>query len=65
MRTIKPEVVELLACPRPDCRGKLNLQEDRLVCAKCGLRYRIEEGWPVLIPEEAEPPAQPPGNGSV
>jgi uncharacterized protein YbaR (Trm112 family) len=34
----------------------LRQEGDRLVCERCGLRYRIEESWPVLIPEEAEPP---------
>lgn len=25
-----------------------------LVCGACGCRYRVEERWPVMIPEEAE-----------
>lgn len=27
----------------------------RLACVRCGRVYRIEESWPVLIPEEADP----------
>ncbi|HMQ16063.1 MAG TPA: Trm112 family protein [Phycisphaerae bacterium] len=60
--TIAPELLELLACPAPECRGGLALAGERLVCARCGRRYRVEMNWPVLIPEEAEgpPSAAPP-----
>jgi uncharacterized protein YbaR (Trm112 family) len=54
---ILPEVLEILVCPVPECRRKLVLEGERLVCAGCGRRYPIEENWPVLIPEEAEPPS--------
>jgi uncharacterized protein YbaR (Trm112 family) len=62
MSAINAELLEILACPVPECRAKLELRDDRLVCTVCGRRYRIEERWPVLIPEEAEPPekAKPP-----
>ncbi|MBI5865187.1 MAG: Trm112 family protein [Planctomycetes bacterium] len=53
---IRPEVLELLVCPVPECRARLELRDDRLVCTACGRRYRIEQSWPVLIPEEAELP---------
>jgi hypothetical protein len=56
MARIVPEALGLLACPRPECRGALTLCGERLVCARCGLRYRIEQDWPVLLPEEAEAP---------
>lgn len=53
---IGPELIEILACPVAECRGKLAQRESRLVCQRCGLRYAIVDGCPVLIPEEAEPP---------
>ncbi|MBW7904737.1 MAG: Trm112 family protein [Phycisphaerae bacterium] len=53
---IAPELLELLACPAPECRGRLAVADERLVCARCGRRYRVEMSWPVLIPEEAEAP---------
>jgi uncharacterized protein YbaR (Trm112 family) len=56
MSSIDAELLKILVCPVPECRAKLELREDRLVCTGCGRRYRIEERWPVLIPEEAEPP---------
>lgn len=60
MTTIRQELLEILACPVPTCHGRLEQRNDRLVCQACGLRYRIEQTWPVLIPEEAEPPAAAP-----
>lgn len=50
------ELLAILACPVPECRGRLELRDERLVCVGCGRRYRIEDRWPVLIPEEAELP---------
>jgi uncharacterized protein YbaR (Trm112 family) len=59
MPSIDLELLELLACPVPECRARLELRDDRLVCTGCGRRYPIEDRWPVLIPEEAELPETP------
>jgi uncharacterized protein YbaR (Trm112 family) len=56
MPSIDAELLKILVCPVPECRAKLELRDNRLVCTGCGRRYRIEERWPVLIPEEAELP---------
>jgi uncharacterized protein YbaR (Trm112 family) len=56
MASIDLGLLEMLACPVPECRAALRPAEAVLVCTGCGLRYRIEQSWPVLIPEEAEPP---------
>ena len=56
MPPLNPELLAILACPVSTCHGPLELRGERLVCTRCGLRYRVEEHWPVLIPEEAEPP---------
>lgn len=53
---VLPEVLEILACPVPECRSRLEPKGDELVCAGCSRGYRIEGNWPVLIPEEAAPP---------
>jgi uncharacterized protein YbaR (Trm112 family) len=58
MSPISAALLAILACPAADCHGRLEERGDRLVCVRCGLRYRVEEHWPVLIPDEAEP-AQP------
>lgn len=59
MRALEPELLELLACPAPECRGRLRQDADALVCESCARRYPIEDRWPVLIPEEATPPSAP------
>ncbi|MBJ6725953.1 Trm112 family protein [Geomesophilobacter sediminis] len=46
-------LLEVLACP--GCRGKLLDREDHLVCPACAVRYRVEDGIPVLLVEQAEP----------
>lgn len=56
---IQPDVLNILVCPVPECRGKLDLADNALVCRSCGLRYRMEERWPVLLPEEAQRPSTP------
>lgn len=47
------ELLNILACPR--CKGGIELSADRdgLVCEKCGLRYPIKDGIPVLLVDEA------------
>lgn len=55
---IDPELLEILACPK--CKADVVLQGDRLVCTKCGLRYPIRDGIPIMLIEEAEP-GEPPG----
>ncbi len=47
-------LLELLACPA--CHGGLRQEQDRLACARCGRRYPIRDGIPVLLVEEAEGP---------
>ncbi len=59
MSSINAELLQILACPLPECRAALELRDERLVCTGCGRRYPIEERWPVLIPEEAELPEEP------
>jgi uncharacterized protein YbaR (Trm112 family) len=54
---LDPALLEILACPK--CKVRVELEGERLVCARCGRRYRIEDGIPIMLMEEAEPP--PPG----
>ncbi|MER3501177.1 MAG: hypothetical protein IMHGJWDQ_002123 [Candidatus Fervidibacter sp.] len=60
-------LLEIMCCPVPECRGDLKLRADilRLVCLKCGRRYPIRDGIPVMLIEEAElPPASEAFEGS-
>ena len=49
------ELLEILACPK--CKGDLTLTPDEteLRCEKCRLAYRIDDGIPILLIEEASP----------
>ena len=47
------KLLEILACPR--CKGDLELKENSLICNNCKLRYRIEDGIPIMLVDEAEP----------
>ncbi len=51
---IDDELLRILACPV--CRTPVVLEGDRLVCTKCGRRYPIRDGIPVMLPEEADEP---------
>lgn len=52
---IDKELLDILACP--ECKEPVELQQDRLVCVRCGRRYPIRSGIPVMLADEAEPPA--------
>ena len=54
---ISPELLEVLACPK--CHGKLDLVEGtdgggHFDCPNCRLRYKIDDGIPVMLIDEAE-----------
>jgi len=51
---IDPKLLEILACPA--CKTEVKLQGERIVCIKCGRRYPIRDGIPVMLIEEAEQP---------
>jgi uncharacterized protein YbaR (Trm112 family) len=52
---IPEDLLEILRCPLG--KAPLRLEGDRLVCTRCGLRYRIEDGIPNMLIDEAELPA--------
>lgn len=49
------ELLEILACPK--CKGGLALSSDEseLRCEKCRLSYRVDDGIPILLIDEASP----------
>jgi hypothetical protein len=53
---IPEDLLEILRCPLG--KAPLRLEGDALVCTKCGLTYRIEDGIPNMLVDEA---ALPPG----
>lgn len=54
-KVIADELLEILACPK--CKGDLILDEESsaLICRKCELLYRIEDGIPIMLISEAVP----------
>ncbi|HZZ97534.1 MAG TPA: Trm112 family protein [Jatrophihabitantaceae bacterium] len=52
--SIDPELLELLACPSDD-HAPLRAEPDALVCTYCGSSFRIDDGIPVLLLDEATP----------
>jgi uncharacterized protein YbaR (Trm112 family) len=59
---ISPELLDILRCPMDPSTTRLRLEGDRLICERCALRFRIKDGFPVLVVEEAE---LPPGCDSL
>lgn len=55
-RSVSQELIDVLACPA--CKAGVRLETDRIVCESCGRRYRIENGIPVMIVDEAELPSE-------
>ena len=49
---IAKELLEVLACPK--CKGPVELRGEALECDSCKLRYRIDDGIPVMLIDEAE-----------
>jgi uncharacterized protein YbaR (Trm112 family) len=52
---LSPELKEILACPK--CKGPLEFHEEagQINCMACRLAYRIEDGIPVMLVDEARP----------
>jgi uncharacterized protein len=59
---ISQDLLDILRCPLNPSQTRLRLEADSLVCERCALRFRIRDGFPVLVPEEAE---LPPGCDSL
>lgn len=54
--TLSAELLEILVCPK--CKGDLEHRaapEEALVCHACRLVYRVEDGIPVMLIDEATP----------
>ena len=60
---LEPWLREILRCPQ--CRGELRdaagPQGAELVCtsSECGLAYRVDDGIPVMLIDEARPTNRP------
>ncbi len=52
MSQLPKTLLDILACPR--CRGPLAVEPEALRCDACMLRYRVDNGIPVMLIDEAE-----------
>ena len=52
MSQLPQDLLDILACPR--CRGPLVVEPASLRCDACLLRYRVDNGIPVMLISEAE-----------
>ena len=49
---IDEALLTVLACPA--CKGGVRPEDKKIVCGKCGKRYPIRNGIPVMLVDEAE-----------
>jgi uncharacterized protein len=49
---IDAKLLAILACPA--CQGDVELKDNKIVCLKCGRKYPIKNGIPVMLANEAE-----------
>ncbi len=52
---ISKELLEILACPK--CKGDIRLNDEGtgIICDACKLLYRIKDGIPIMLIDEAIP----------
>jgi uncharacterized protein YbaR (Trm112 family) len=53
---IRADLLAILRCPLNPSQTKLVLDGDQLRCERCSLGFKIKDGFPVLVVEEAELP---------
>lgn len=49
---IDRDLLKILACPA--CRGEVEYKDEKIVCLKCGRKYPVKSGIPVMLVDEAE-----------
>ncbi len=48
---IDKRVMDILACPA--CKADVRQVAEEIICAKCGRRYPVRNGIPIMMTEEA------------
>jgi len=55
---LDPRLLDILCCPAEfageACHGALEETGSGLLCRKCGLIYPVEDGIPVMLPDQAK-----------
>ncbi len=52
---IDKKMLEILVCPA--CKSAVKSQGAKIVCLRCGLKYPVKDGIPVMLIDEAEKPS--------
>jgi uncharacterized protein YbaR (Trm112 family) len=60
---LDPELLNILACPVCKTEVKLTADEEALKCLRCYRVYRIEDGIPVMLIDEASVEPERPTKG--
>lgn len=54
--TVDKKLLDILACPK--CKGDLAYEnkegKESLACDKCRLRYKVDDGIPIMLIDQAE-----------
>ncbi len=53
---INKDFLDILACPA--CKADVRLEDERIVCTKCGRRYPVKDDIPIMLIDEAEMPEE-------
>jgi len=53
---INKELLEILACPADKGDIIYDEKNEKLICKKCGRKYPIQDGIPIMLIEKAEMP---------
>jgi uncharacterized protein YbaR (Trm112 family) len=53
---ISQELLKILRCPLSPSTTRLSLRDDHLECERCALCFKIKDGFPILVVEEADLP---------
>lgn len=49
---INKELLDILACPA--CKSQVKEEKDKIICQKCGLKYPVKDGIPIMLIDETE-----------
>lgn len=59
---ISQELLDILRCPMDPSNTRLTADSDHLLCQRCAVKFKIKDGLPILVIEEAE---LPPGCATI
>jgi uncharacterized protein len=61
--SLSQDLLDILVCPK--CKGDLAAEPTSLRCDVCHLRYRVDDGIPVMLIDEAEAVVTGPPTGEA